>query len=125
MNDQISTHQIKLLPAKLADMAEHYSDAVDQCSAAEPTFIPLRILTLIDEINNATRDTDNLMDVAIEKLPPNTDSDPAESVLKGAKALNLHQSERIWDLTGLMVRYMQLQAQGAPNPPPQCAVRAP
>lgn len=100
-------NQINQLPIDLADMAERYSEALDKAQYAGPTFTPLRILSLLDEISNECPILSDITKVAIEKLPDSSDSDAAEAVLKGAVALNLKQASRIWDLVGLVLHYMQ------------------
>lgn len=107
MNAEIEISQTKKLSSDLVDMSERYSESLSKAKEVWPTLVPLRVLTLLEEISNATTDLDHLADVAIEQLPDNTDSDPAEAVLKGAIALNLKQANQIYELIGLTLRYMQ------------------
>lgn len=114
MTDSIKAHQIKNLPIRLAELAAgRFAESLDEAQKAMPTWAPLRILTLLEDICEASSDIFRITVVALDMVDDNTDLEQAEAVLKGAKAMNLDQSRRVWELVGLVLHYMQ---QHTPTP---------
>lgn len=107
------TYQINKLPIMLAEMAAgRFSESLEEAQKAMPTLAPLRILTLLEDISEASNDIFRITGVALNLLD---DSEQTESVLKGAKAMNLDQSKRVWELVGLVLWYMQQHTPKAPT----------
>jgi hypothetical protein len=116
MTDSTEQYQINKLPIDLADAAERYAEALAAAQKLTPhTFAPLRLLSLLDEVTFACDDMRELLDVALDVLERNADGDPAGAVLKGARAMNSQQAERIWELVGLVLRHMLEQASAPPR----------
>ena len=103
-------YRVNKLTEDLAEMAELYADSRDAAGRAPASMVPLQLLRLMNEISEGTTTTDHITRAALQVLPNSSDSDEPEAVLDGALALNLAQSNRVWKMAGLLVRYMQEQA---------------
>lgn len=103
----IEQYQIKKLPIDLADAVERYAETFAAASKMTPkTFLPLRLISLLDDVTFACDDMREVLDVAIDILEKDSNADAAAAVLKGARAMNSEQSNRIWELVGLVLRHM-------------------
>lgn len=106
MDAKTHDYRVATLPEELKRMADDYSETVDAAKEMAPTLAPLRILDILDEMNEAVIDLGNITKVAIEVL--DGDKEHAKAVLKGAQELGKKQADRIWQLTGLVLQQMQL-----------------
>lgn len=107
MTNSVETYQINKLPVDLAEMATTYSDTLEAAGRMGYTFVPLSILSTLQKMPIASAEVDEVIGAAKDSLPNNSDSDRAEAVLNGALALNRQQSERIDELIGMVLWYMQ------------------
>lgn len=108
MDTETYNYQVAKLPEDLKRMVDDYSETVDAAKNMEPTFAPLRILSLLGETNDATIDLDNITGVAIELVDDDGDQFQSTAVLRGAQALGRKQADKIRQLTGLVLQQMQL-----------------